>query len=54
MGGGHPRDAYDDEVPEPATERMVIMSTSHGTRTDGTSISDEAVEAMADEAEHSV
>lgn len=27
------------------------MSTSHGTRTDGTSISDEAVEAMADEAE---
>ena len=27
------------------------MSTSHGTRGDGTSISDEAVEAMADEAE---
>ena len=35
-------------------KRMVIMSTSHGTRADGTSISDEAVEAMADEAEHSV
>ncbi len=27
------------------------MSASHGTRADGTSITDEAVEAMADEAE---
>jgi predicted HicB family RNase H-like nuclease len=30
---------------------MVTMSASHGTRADGTSIADEAVEAMADEAE---
>lgn len=30
---------------------MVTMSALHGTRADGTSITDEAVEAMADEAE---
>jgi Ribbon-helix-helix protein, copG family len=30
---------------------MVTMSAVHGSRADGTSITDEAVEAMADEAE---
>ncbi len=39
------------EVPNPAAEGAVTMSTMHGSTADGTPITDETVEAMADEAE---
>lgn len=39
------------QVSPPAAEGMVRMSSTHGTTNEGTPITDEMVEAMADEAE---
>jgi hypothetical protein len=50
--GGYPRDADDRPVPQTAAGRMTKMTQTHGTKADGSPITDEVVEAMADEAEH--
>jgi len=38
-------------VPDPADQEIVTPADTHGTKADGTPITDETVEAMADQAE---
>jgi len=47
----HPRHGHDRAVPLTPTWRNDVMKTTHGTKADGTPITDEMIEAMADEAE---
>lgn len=48
---GHPRHVFASQVSPAAAARRTTMTKDHGHKEDGTAITDEMVEAMADEAE---
>ena len=48
---GDARDDDESQVPAAAGQEIVTMPQTHGTKADGTPITDEVVEQMADEAE---